>query len=300
MQRSNSCVALYLAFAILSLTNPAQAQQAPIDPRVPPPPPFEEEILNPPSRRGGLLIPLEPPVLPAVPATVFVPAGTRIAVILDSPLSTRISKAGQAVTFRTANPLPVADSLELPPETAFIGKVVRVKRPGAFGRPGELRVTVERIELASSSSIPVVARLDSPDHSQGRISADNSRAANLYNVGLWTLQGTLFGTQISGGKGAAIGAGAGAAIGLILLMAQRGPDVYLEPGMPFLILLDETLELPGAAVQAAQLAHARAYGLDSADTLSEGAGSEFRRNPDKAVLDSDRPKLKHRPKNPKP
>jgi len=234
-----------------------------------------------------------------LPATLVIPAGTHIAVVLDTPLSTRISKPGQIVTFRTVDPLPVRDTLEIPPETAFTGSVVKAHRPGAFGKAGELRVKVERINLSTGATADVVARLDSADpDAKGRISSDHNRAADLYSLATWTLQGTLLGGQIKGGKGAAVGAAAGATLAMIILASRRGPDVYLEPGTPFLVVLDQSVALPGAEVFAAQQHYAQTHASDA--NASSAGPSEIQRNPDSADLDSNRPKLKHRPKSPQP
>jgi hypothetical protein len=216
---------------------------------------------------------------------VEIPSGTRIEVALDTPISTRMSKKGQPVSFRSTQPVALNDMLELPADTMFIGTLTEVKRPGAFGKPGVLRVKVERVELSSGATANVVARLNTPDKDQGRISADSSRATDLYQVGMWTLQGTLIGSQVNGGKGAAIGAGAGAAAALILMMARRGPDVYLEPGMPFLVELDSAVSLPGADLWAAQ--------QEAARNRSREAAADER---DADLHGEARPQLKRRPR----
>lgn len=226
---------------------------------------------------------------------MVVPGGTRIEVVLDTPVSTRISKKGQLVTFRTSQPLPLESALSLPADTAFTGSVTNVRRPGAFGKSGEVRVKVERIELPGGGNLPIIARLDSADLSgQGRPSADNNRAANLISLVTWTAEGTLVGAQIKGGQGAAVGAGAGAAIAMIILMSRRGSDVYLEPGMPFAILLDQPLALPGTALVAASEKNPLAAPSNSSSTASLPSASED------PATDPDRPKLKHRPKPPQP
>ena len=243
--------------------------------------------------------PIIPP--PTLPATVEIPAGTPIEVVLDTPLSTKITKKGQQVTFRTSRALSLGDQLELPAETAFTGSVVEVKRPGGFGKAGAMRVLVERVELENGPSAAVVAHLDSPDiKGKGRITTDNSRATDLYSLATYTLQGTLLGSAIKGGKGAAVGAGAGAMAALIIMMSRKGPDLYLEPGMPFVVILDQSVSLPAKDVYIAQqtLARARATASANASDLTNAgsSGSELERNPDGATLDSDRPKLKRRPK----
>ena len=250
----------------------------------------------------GSAFPHMPPVVPPppVPATVVVPAGTRIAVVLDTPLSTRISKAGQLVHFRTVEALPVAGTLAIPQDTLFSGKVVRAQRPGAFGKSGELRVNVERIELANGAGAPVAARIDATDpEANGRPTSDHSRKATLLNLALWTGQGALIGDQIKGGKGAAAGAGAGAAIALIIMMSKHGQDVYLEPGTPFQLVLNESLSLSGAALLATSagagggIAASGTSGTSAAGGSNPGASSAPSTDPS---TDPDRPKLKHRPK----
>jgi hypothetical protein len=231
--------------------------------------------------------------LPEAPETVVIPAGTRIAVALDTPLSTRISKTGQIVNFRTTEALPVYQDLVIPADTLFTGKVVEAHKPGSFGKSGVLRVKVDRIELPNGTGTNVIARLDSQDvNAQGRLQSDKNRTANLMSLALWSLQGTLLGAQVHGGKGAAVGAGAGAATALILLMSRHGADIYLEPGTPFAVLLDQNVSLPGRAVAAAQPASAN----PSAVAENPRSASDSPASLEDPTANQGRPKLKHRPK----
>ena len=258
---------------------PSQQPTGQINPRIPPPPPQEETAKPAPEKT-------EAP-LPAPPEKVTVPAGSRIEVALDTPLSTRISKQGQLVKFLTAQPIALADGLEIPTDTAFTGTVVKMKRPGAFRRPGEIHVKVERIELAAGTPIEVAASLNTPDPKQGRIPADSNRGATVITLATWTLDGMLIGS-LGGGKGAGIGAGAGAAAALIWLASARGADVYLEPGMPFMIILDKELELQGKDVQNAQQDYLKHH----------PAGENDRSVSDPVFSEPGRPQLKRRPRRP--
>ncbi len=234
-----------------------------------------------------------PPPLREAPETVVIPAGTRIAVALDTPLSTRISKTGQIVNFRTTEALPVYQDLVIPSDTLFTGKVVEAHKPGSFGKSGVLRVKVDRIELPNGAGTDVIARLDSQDvNAQGRLQSDKNRTADLTSLALWSVQGTLLGAQINGGKGAAIGAGAGAAAALILLMSRHGSDIYLEPGTPFAVLLDQNVSLPGRAVADVQPTSPNS----SAAGGNESSASDSSASMKDPAADQGRPKLKHRPK----
>ncbi len=215
----------------------------------------------------------------------MVPAGTRMAVTLDTPLSTRISKVGQVVNFRTNEALPVGEMV-IPPDTLFTGKVVEAKKPGAFGRSGTLRVEVNRIELTNGTGSEVAAKIDSSDmNGHGRMRPDKSRAAALLNLAMYGVQGTIIGSQIGGAKGAAIGGGTGAAVALIMMAARKGADVYLEPGMPFEVSIEQPVSLPGKAVAAVQ----------PVNTTGSESGGPSNSHLDPAN-DPDYPKLKHRPK----
>jgi len=312
---SGGRVLLWLAAIALSAL-PSVAQQAPINPRIPPPPPPPEQPAPQPPAQPKPSEPVKPPEaaaprtpalapLPApppnLPEHVEIPAGTAIAVVLETPLSTRIAKQGQPVTFRTSDVMRLGDQLELPPETAITGTVIEVKKPGSFGKAGVIRVRVDHLDVAGSTTQPLTAHLDSADmRGGGRLTSDNKKSPDLYSLIMYTAQGTLLGAQIKGGKGAAVGAGAGATIALIIAMSRRGQDVYLEPGMPFSVVLDQPVELRGADVFTAQQTYARAHGLDRTgpDHSARGTGNGIEKDPDNADLDSDRPKLKHRPKKP--
>ncbi len=305
MRRETKGRALVCFWALALFALPAAAQQGTINPRIPPPAPPPEQPTPEPAPQPAPQPKFPEPVAlpPSLPGRAIIPAGTRIAVVLETPLSTRIARRGQLVTFRTSDALRINDQLEIPPETAITGSVVEAKQPGRFGKQGALRVKVDRISLSTGAAAEVAARLDSPDmKGRGRLSSDSNRTTDLYSLALYTIEGTLLGSQIKGGKGAAVGAGAGAAVALLIMMSHKGSDVYLEPGMPFLVTLDREVALPGAEVYAAQQSYARSRRNDPSQTgaASGVAPSETERNPDGTPVDPDRPKLKHRPKRPQP
>ncbi len=290
MRRTGASVPAFF-FLIFLIPLALSAQQGQINPRIPPPPPPPEtEEL--PAARAVSPAELVPAPRPA-PATVELPAGTRILVVLDTPLSTRISKKGHPVSFRTTDSVWLQDNLELPPDTEILGTVVEARRPGGFGRPGTLKVQITSVRLTTGTETRMAARLDSADAKQGRLSADKSGTAGAVDMAQWAIVGTLAGLQIGGGKGAGYGAAAGALAGLIIMMARRGPDLYLEPGMPFAVVVDQPVTLPGPDVVAANESYARTQA--SAGGLSPDPTSASQ-DDDSRVPDSRRPKLKRRPR----
>ena len=255
-----------------------------IDLRIPPPPPVETAPATPPPAPA---VPKAPP--PDLPLRVTLPAGTEIEVTLETAMSTRISKAGQAVTFRSVNPIRVHDLLEIPPEIAINGEVVSAKKPGGFGRGGEIFVKVHHIEVLPGQVAALDARLESADLSgNGRAKADSNKAANVLDLAQWTLLGTAIGHGAAGGKGAGYGAGAGALAALIIMMSRRGSDVYLEPGTPFRVILEQPVELAGHDIWNAQEAYALAH--------APSGGSVGSDSQNQAYPEGQRPKLKRRPR----
>jgi hypothetical protein len=247
----------------------------------------------------------EPPPPPPVPFRVTVPAGTKIEVVLDTPVSTRISHDGQLIHFRTSDPVYVNGKMALASDSELSGKVTEVHKPGFFGSAGRVKMQVNGIDLPGGTQKEITATLAPTDpQATGKAPSEGTKAANILNTVLWTTQGTLIGAQVAGGKGAAIGAGGGAAIAMLILMSKHGQDVYLEPGTPFEVTLKQPTTfwttVPGAGGAAAA--------TSAASEASEGSNSEATASPYKSNgtqtgsvdprNDPTRPKLRHRPKAP--
>jgi hypothetical protein len=202
---------------------------------------------------GPLGWPKPEPAMPELPAQVAIPMDRPIRVALDTPLSTRISKQGEIVAFRITYSILLGDDLEVPPNTEILGHVTEVKKPASFGKNGVLRVAVDRIRLDPDGGANLKAHVDSAEmKGQSRTVADKRRPTDLYNVMVGSAGGAILGAVIGGAKGAAIGAGTGAGTAVLIKMAHRGDDVYLEPGMLFSVVLDQPVYLSGPAVYAAQ------------------------------------------------
>jgi hypothetical protein len=85
-----------------------------------------------------------------------------------------------------------------------------------------------------------------------------------------------------------VGAGAGALVAILISRSKKGQDLYLEPGMPFTVILDQPLELAGADVYNAQ--------QEYASTHPNGSDSRSRdRDSGNSSSDPGRLKLNRRP-----
>jgi hypothetical protein len=309
--------------ALLAVTAPAGAQQqGPVIPQAPagapqapagvpqsrataaseesPPAPGTPARAEPPVREGAPLIGLPswmermaagaseslaaPPLLPPdFPEKISIPAGTRIPIVLETPLNSRFSHRGQLVVFRTTGAVSLGEELQLPPGMELRGRVAEVTRPGAFGKSGALRVTVDRIMLPGDSTAALLAQLRSGDiNSRGRLTNDNRRLMDRQGLVVLSVQGALAGAQF-GGKAAGIGAGAGAAVAAVLMMSKKGRDVSVSPGTPFSVRLQQDADLPAPAVYWAQQDYAGKHASsgaaydDSDDELDDGTRPVLKR-----------------------
>ena len=289
--------AALLLFSLFLIVTLAIAQtEVPMRPQAPPrarnvlQPNIEEPPIVEPAKGSSLIRAvmspigwLEPqPSLPDFPAQVALPVNQHIPVVLDTPLSTVNSKQGQIITFRTLYSLLLDDGLEVPPETKILGHVVEVRKPAHFGKEGELRLAVDRIQLDSDIGVNLEAHLDSAEmKGHGQFTTDESHSTDLHPVVIDSAGGALLGAVTGGATGAGIGAAAGAGIAVLIMKSPRGQDVYLEQGMRFAVILDQPAYLSGAAVYAAQqefMKHAGPSTLEP-DSQNDGLPKLKRRRP---------------------
>jgi hypothetical protein len=81
------------------------------------------------------------------PAAVVVPAGTPLAVILQSALSSRTAVAGERFVALVAAPVRVHGHVVIPPGAEIEGHVALSEPPGTGPRPGRLQLTYEVIRF---------------------------------------------------------------------------------------------------------------------------------------------------------
>jgi len=197
------------------------------------------------------------------------PAGTRITMVLDTPISTRISEIGQVVEFKVASPYLVEGREAIAAGTVFNGRIIGVQRPGSFSRNGEVRVVMESVALPGG---PQTLSADlQPTDPKASFSGKSDSPKTLGTVKKVAVvaEGALIGAQIGGGQGALIGAGAGGTVLLIIGLSKHGRDVYLEPGTPFDVVLRSPLAVSLSHAPSADCKHDAASAND--DDAAESA-----------------------------
>ena len=71
---------------------------------------------------------------------ITVPAGTRVAVVLENGISTRSAKAGDSLYFRTSFPITQNNHVIVPVGSYLRGELLESKRPGRVKGRGEFRM----------------------------------------------------------------------------------------------------------------------------------------------------------------
>jgi hypothetical protein len=122
------------------------------------------------SRPGQSASPAEPRLLETmapqvatttVPSTVTIPAGTRVMMVLKSPLHTTSGTAGSGLYLETLFPVVQANGVVIPARTQVQGVVEADERPGHIKRPSEFRFRFTTLIFPNNLVVPINGVLQS-------------------------------------------------------------------------------------------------------------------------------------------
>ena len=175
----------------------------------------------------------------AEPATVTIPAGTHLPLVLQNSVNTKTAAVGDSLYFETVYPIVVENRILVPVGSFVRGTVTDVKRPGRVKGRGELHVRFDELTLPNGYTVALKASLASAGAGQGEevqreegvVKGDSTKADDLGTVAATTGTGAGVGGLTTGSrKGAGIGAGIGAAAGLAAVLLTRGKELELPRG----------------------------------------------------------------------
>ena len=149
------------------------------------------------------------------------PAGTPIAVRLQSTLSSATAHAGDRFRGTLDEAVVLDGQMVIPRGTVVAGRVLSAKSSGRLKDPGYLRVALTRIDVRGTS-VSVAS-------SSIFVKGGSHEKRNLAMIGGGAAAGALIGGVAGGGKGALIGTGAGGAAGTAGAYGTGKNEIALGP-----------------------------------------------------------------------
>lgn len=206
-----------------------------------------------------------PPVAPpaqAAPARqastekIKIPAGTRVAVVLENGISTRGARAGDSVYFHTSFPITQNNHIIIPVGSYLRGELIESKRPGRVKGRGEFRMRLDTLIFPNGYTVDLNATPRTADSggketmdSEGKVVGAGGKGEDVKTVAETTATGAGIGAIADGPKGLGIGAGIGAVAGLGAILLTRGPEAELPRGSTLDIVLEHELSLDPNQIQ---------------------------------------------------
>jgi hypothetical protein len=200
---------------------------------------------------------------PSSGKSILVPSGTRVAVVLESGISTRNAKVGDSVYLRTSFPITQNNQIIIPVGSYLRGELLDTKRPGRVKGRGEFRMKLNTLILPNGYTVNLNAAPRSADSggketmdSEGKVTSGGSKAKDVGTVATTTATGAGIGAIAAGAKGAGIGAGVGGLAGLAAVLLTRGPEAELPRGSTLDVVLEHDLQLEASQINYRDLGQA--------------------------------------------
>ncbi len=201
-------------------------------------------------------VPLAAPPRTGVSEKIRIPAGTRVAVVLENGISTRGAKAGDSVYFHTSFPITQSNHVIIPVGSYLRGELIEAKRPGKVKGRGEFRMRLDTLIFPNGYTVDLNATPRSADSggketmdSEGKVTGAGGKGKDAQTVAETTATGAGIGAIAGGPKGLGMGAGIGAVAGLGAVLLTRGPEAELPRGSTLDIVLEHELALDSSQIQ---------------------------------------------------
>jgi hypothetical protein len=201
-------------------------------------------------------VPATPASASSKPATINVPGGTHIPLVLHNAVSTRSARPGDPVYFETLFPVLIDGRVVIPAGSYMSGEVTESKRAGRVKGRAELGIKLTTMILPNAYMVDLNATPSSAGTGggetvgdEGKVRGDTDKASDAGTIIKSTAAGAGIGGIAGGGRGAGIGAGIGAAAGLGAVLLSRGPDAELPRGSTVEVVIDRAIVLDADKVQ---------------------------------------------------
>ena len=166
---------------------------------------------------------------------VTLPAGTRLAVELQSPVGSNTSRVEDPVRGTLRRAVVVNGHTVVPAGSAVLGHVTDATRSGRVKGRARVAFRFNQLDLPGSGGrVPIrtatIARL-----------APATKKADAAKIGGGAAGGAVIGAIVGGGDGAAKGAAIGGAAGTGVVLATRGKEVHVGSGTPLIVRLTQPI-----------------------------------------------------------
>lgn len=188
----------------------------------------------------------------------FLQAGTEVVVRLHTTVDTEISQKGDRIICTVDEPVLIDNVEVIPAGSRVLGRVGDIKKPGRFGRGGQLVLAFESIEVPGAGNVKIsgsLVDLYDPEYEdrtkekemEELKGVDLGREGEIQGAGPRKLKraaavgaGGGAGVLAGGGIGAAIGVAVGAGVAFVWF---KGKHVELPAGTGMVIRIDRELTL---------------------------------------------------------
>jgi hypothetical protein len=177
----------------------------------------------------------EPAPTPTPAPPPVVPAGTALALTLETPVASNTSQAGDPVVATLAKDIPAEGDAILPAGTEVRGRVVSAQQSGRVKGRARLVLEFTEVRLGGERHAIEASRVD--------VTAESSKGRDAKIVGGAAAGGALIGAIADGGSGAVKGGLIGGAAGGGAVLATRGQEVSFKTGARVTVKLEQPLTL---------------------------------------------------------
>jgi hypothetical protein len=168
------------------------------------------------------------------PKTIELPAGTPVALTLQTTLSTKTANVGDRFTAVVSAPVSREGEVLIPAGAEVEGRVILAEQPGKASGRGRLQLAYESVSFDGRSyELGSRSQIYESKSGTGKDAAMIGGGAVAGGV----VGGILGGSAGDAAKGAVVGGAAGTAASLM----TRGPQLELERGTTLRFTLDRTI-----------------------------------------------------------
>jgi hypothetical protein len=179
-----------------------------------------------------------PVALPAIAKfrEFTIPAGTTLAVRLDSGVSSDSSRVEDPIEATLTSAVVVDGTEVLPAGASVKGAVAAVQAAGKVKGRASLALLFNSVSVAGRDGrYPIAARV--------HLMAPATKSEDALKIGIPAAGGAILGAVIGGKKGAAIGTAIGGGAGTAVVLSTPGDEIRLPRGTVLSIQIDQTVDV---------------------------------------------------------